>query len=244
MTTQSAFAQALLHPDAPVPPGITGPDGRPDARRFAVYRNNVAASLTRALEAAFPVVRKLVGEDFFAAMALVFLRAHPPTSRQLMLYGAEFPCFLAGFPPVAHLGYLPDVARLEQALRESHHAADSRPVPAERLAALPESRLLTARLGLAPSLRLMRSDWPVFGIWAANALGHPAPRPGAEEVVVLRPEFDARPHLLPPGGFAFLTALQAGQPLMAALAAAPAGFDLTAVLGLLLQGNAIVEVTE
>lgn len=242
--SQTAFAAALLDPDQAVPPGITGPDGLPDARRFAVYRNNVAASLTRALEASFPVVRRLVGDEFFAAMALVFCRAHPPRSRMLMLYGDEFPAFLAGFPPVAHLGYLPDVARLEQALRDSHHAADSTALPAETLAALPESRLLTARLVLAPSLRVLRSRWPIHGIWLANARSGPPPRGGAEDVIILRPGLDATPHLLPPGGADFVQALKDGQPLIAALARAPEGFDLTAVLGLLLQGNAIIEVRE
>ena len=81
------FARALLDPEAEVPWGLTDPEGRPAPKRFSVYRNNVASSLTRALEAAFPTVRKLVGDEFFAAMAGVFLRAHPPQSRMLMLYG-------------------------------------------------------------------------------------------------------------------------------------------------------------
>ena len=136
---QSAFAQALLDPDAAVPEGVVGPDGRPDAKRFAVYRNNVASSLTRALEAAFPVVQKLVGTEFFGAMAQIYLRAHPPLDRRLMLYGQSFPAFLEGFPPVAQLGYLPDVARLEQAMRESYHAADSMPIAPDALAQLGEA---------------------------------------------------------------------------------------------------------
>lgn len=240
--TQSAFAAALLNPDAPVPEGVIGPDGRADAKRFAVYRNNVAASLTRALEASFPVVRKLVGDEFFAAMAVVFLRAHPPRQRQLMLYGEEFAGFLETFPPVAQLGYLPDVARLEQALRESYHSADSEPLPPEAIASLPEAALLHSRLHLAPSLRLVRSRWPIHAIWQANTKGGPAPVMRAEDVVILRPEFDPAPHLLPPGGTAFLSSLQVGRPLIAALAEADEAFDLTATLGLLIRGRAIIGI--
>lgn len=241
--TQTAFAHALLNPDAAIPPGVTGPDGLPDAKRFSVYRNNVASSLTRALEAAFPVVRKLVGDEFFGAMAVVYLRAHPPRHRQLMLYGADFPEFLASFPPVAHLGYLPDIARLEQALRESYHAADSTALPAEKLAQMPEAQLLQARFTLAPSLRVLSSQWPIHAIWQANTKGGPAPVMQAEAVVILRPEFDPTPHLLPPGGVAFLNALLAGDPLIAALATTGEGFDLAGVLGLLIQGQALIEVT-
>ena len=60
--TQAAFAHALLNPEAAIPPGIVDPQGRPAPKRFSVYRNNVASSLTRAREAAFPTVRKLVGD--------------------------------------------------------------------------------------------------------------------------------------------------------------------------------------
>lgn len=240
--TQSAFAAALLNPEAEVPQGIVGPDGQPDAKRFSVYRNNVASSLTRALESAFPVVRKLVGDAFFGAMAVVYLRAHPPRQRQLMLYGAEFPAFLASFPPVAHLGYLPDIARLEQALRTSYHAADSTPIAPEMLAQMPEAQLLQARFHFAPSMQVLTSAWPIHAIWQANTNGGPAPKMQAEDVVILRPEYDPAPYLLPPHGAAFLTALMSGKPLIAALAEVGEGFDLAAVLGLLLQGQALTKV--
>lgn len=241
--SQADFAAALLDPTLPAPIGVVGPDGLPDAKRFAVYRNNVASSLIRVLEAAFPVVQKLVGDEFFAGMAGVYLRAHPPQDRRLMLYGAGFPAFLEGFAPVQHLGYLPDMARLEQGLRESYHAADSIALPPERLAGMPETQLLQARIRLAPSMRLIASRWPIHAIWAANARGGPAPVMRAQEVAILRPVFDPEPQVLPPGGAAFLTALQRGKPLMAALAETGEGFDLTAVLGLLLRSNAIMEVS-
>jgi hypothetical protein len=237
--TQSAFAAALLDPEAPVPPGLTDPEGRAAPRRFSVYRNNVALSLTRALEAAFPTVRKLVGDEFFAAMAGLFLRAHPPRSRMLMLYGAEFPGWLERFPPVAHLGYLPDVARLDQAMRESYHAADSAPLPETAFQRLLGEDIAGLRLRLAPALRLVRSRWPVAAIWAANHEAGPAPVPGPQDVAVLRAEFDPRPVVLPPGGVGFLTALLAGATLGEALDAAP-GLDLPALLAHLITHRAIV----
>jgi hypothetical protein len=67
--TEAVFRAALFDPAAPVPAGLTGPDGRPAGARFDVYRNNVVAGLTAALETGFPTVRALVGEVFFAAMA-------------------------------------------------------------------------------------------------------------------------------------------------------------------------------
>lgn len=242
--SQSAFANALLNPDFAPPMGITDPQGRAAPKRFNVYRNNVTTGLGKTLEAGFPAVMSLVGVDFFRAAAIAFLRRNPPQSRIMMLYGADFPAFLSGFAPAKPLGYLPDVARLEQALRESYHAVDTTPIAADRLAALPESRLLAARFCLAPSLRLITSPWPILSIWRSALHAGPSPQMSAQEVAILRPEFDPAPCLLPQGAAAFLAALQAERPLIAALSEAGAGFDLTATLTLLIQHKAIVEIIE
>lgn len=239
---QNSFAAALLNPEAPVPAGLIDQQGRPVQKRFDVYRNNVASGLTRALEAAFPVIRALVGEVFFGAMAVEFLRTHPPKSRLIMLYGEDFPPFLATFPPVAHLGYLPDVARLEQALRESYHAADAPPLPADDLSNLPEATLLQARLRLAPAVRVLQSDWPIFSIWTANITGGPAPVMEPQSVAILRADYTPKPHLITAQAATFITALQAGATLQMAMDYAGPTHDLTATLALLLQGQAIVGI--
>jgi hypothetical protein len=236
---QTEFRTALLDPDRTVPAGLTDPQGRPAGRRFSVYRNNVAVSLTEAMRTAFPVVEKLVGEDFFTAMAGIFLRAHPPTSPLLMFYGQEMPDFLVAFEPVAHLGYLPDVARLELALRESYHAADA--TPADLSVVTPDA-LMAAHLVFAPPIRLIRSDWPLYGIWASNARAAAPPRAmTAEDVLVVRPEFDPAPLLLPAGAGAFIAGLMAGKSFGDALDAAE-GIDLTATLGLLISSGAITDI--
>lgn len=246
MTTQSAFRAAMLTPDAAVPPGLVDPQGRPAARRFAVYRNNVAVSLTEALEVTFPVLRELVGCEFFTAMAGVFLRAHPPASPILSSYGADMGEFLETFDPVAHLPYLPDIARLEHALCAAYHEADAAPVTHERLAALDPIAFLAARVTLAPSLRLIRSDWPVAAIWRAHAEGGPPPgersAQAPEEVLITRPAFDPHVHTLPAEGGAFVAVLQTGAPLSDAAEAAPPGFDLAATLSLLLSEGAIIDI--
>lgn len=239
---QADFARALLDPMAGPPGGIIDPLGHPAPKRFSVYRNNVASSLTRALEAAFPTVRKLVGDEFFTAMAGAFLRAHLPRSRILMLYGDALPDWLAAFPPVLHLGYLPDVARLDQAMRESYHAADSEPLPEDAFRRLLDADIAGLRLRLQPSLRLVRSHWPVVSIWFANAEGGPRPGAGSEDALVLRAEFDPRPHRLPAGGGAFVQGLLQGLTLGQSVDLAGQEVDLPGVLSLLVAGRAIVGV--
>ncbi len=115
MSTQTAVAQALLDPALPCPTGLSTWNGSDPQTRFAVYRNNVMMSLIDALADTYPVVQRLVGEDFFRAMARVFAQAKPPRSAVMAYYGRDFAAFIDAFPPAASVPYLADVARLEMA---------------------------------------------------------------------------------------------------------------------------------
>lgn len=235
---QPAFAAALLEPDRPLPPGLARHAGG-GAAAFAVYRNNVAVGLIDAMRASFPVVERIVGEEFFAAMARVFVARHPPRSPVLIRYGDAFPAFLAGFPPAADLPYLPDVARLERAHTHAYHAADIAPLGLQALQAVEPERLAGLRLRLHPAFAVIRSDYPIVSIRAMNLDLIPlAPidRLGPEDALVGRPALDVEVRALPPGAAAFLLALAAGETLgwaaEAALGEAP-GFDLPPVLATL-----------
>ncbi|WP_420586671.1 putative DNA-binding domain-containing protein [Ruegeria sp.] len=244
--SQTTFHSALLDPTAAIPEGLLDAAEQPAGRRFSVYRNNVAVSLTEAMHQAFPVITKLLGPQNMDGLAGIFLRKHPPSSPLMMFYGEDFPGFLAGMEQLSHLGYLPDVARLELALRRSYHAADSQAAPSDALAIPPED-IMQARLGLAPSMQVLQSDWPIYSIWRFNTEdGAPKPAAEAEDVLITRPEYDPAPHLLPEGGAHWIAGLQAGQTIGSAFektAAASPEFDLGATLALLLQGGAITSVT-
>ncbi len=240
---QGAFAEALLDPAKPAPPDLVRPDGRPAGRRFDIYRNNVVVALVEALGEAFPVVKALVGEEFFEALAGVYVRAHPPSSPRMMFYGEGFAAFLETFEPVAGFAYLPDVARLEQARRVSWHAADDPATDPSVLGTRDAAALMRTRLVLRAACRIVRSAHPVYSIWRFNATEDKAPvRPAAEDVLVSRPADAVLMHLLPPGGAAFLLALEAGQPLGRAadkaMQQAPE-FDLGASLGVVFAAQAI-----
>ena len=241
---QDHFTEALLTPDAAIPEGLTDPEGRPAGRRFNVYRNNVAVSLTEALETAFPVIRKLVGEANFRTLAGTYLRQHPPRSPLMMFYGEDMPAFLEGFPPVASLGYLPDVARLELAIRRAYHAADAAPLDPARLQALSPEELMAARFRLAPATRVIRSPWPIHAIWRFNMEpGAPKPSAVAEDVLVHRAEFDPDLSVLGPGAASFVLALAGGQTLGEAVeAAGTPEFDLASALGLLLGTGTLTDL--
>lgn len=248
MTTvdQTTFREALLDPEASRPDGLTDGKGQLAGRRFDVYRNNIAVSLTEALETGFPVVRKLVGQDNFKLLASAYLRRHPPRSPLMMQFGTDMPAFLAEFEPTSQTGYLPDVARLELAIRDSYHAADADPITPSELEALPPEDLTASRVQLAPSLRLVRSPWPILSIWRFNVEeSAEKPEMAAEDVLIVRPDMDPAPRLLPPGGAEFVNALLTSETFGDAMdkaSEASRDFDLSAVLTLLVETKAMTKI--
>lgn len=245
---QSDFRTGLLDPDRAPPKGLRVRRGAPD-RGFAVYRNNVVVSLVDALAARFPAAAAIVGEEFFRAMAREFVRARPPRSPILMLYGAELPAWVAEFPPAAGVPYLADVMRLEFAIGEAYHAADARPASIGDLGRLDRRKLAGTRIALHPAARLVSSPYPVATI-RAMSIGDADPAPVAdwrgEDVLVTRPRLDVRLRLLPPGGFAFASALGVGKGLGEAVVAGIAAheaFDPGAMLVELIAAGALMRFT-
>lgn len=245
--SQHAFAAALLDPDLPVPAGLTAWNGSDPAQRFRVYRNNVIVSLIDALADTFAVTQQLVGEEFFRAMARLYAYAHPPQSRLLAFYGADFPDFIAGFPPAVGLPYLADVARLEYRRVVAYHAADVPGIDNDALVAAlaDQAALPTLGVTLQPALAVLASASAVVSLWAAHQgivdLSAVAPET-PETALILRPGLEVEVIRIAPAAGAFITALGAGSPLgdaSAAVLAVDAGFDLVGTLGLLLQKSAI-----
>src|SRR5215467_4803889 len=112
---QMQLRRAVLGGAAAIVAAIHG-DGLDPAARVGIYRNHAFATLGASLQGTFPVICRLVEKRFFAYVAHEYLRKHPPHSRCLVEYGADFADFLAGFEPCKDLPYLPDIARFEWAL--------------------------------------------------------------------------------------------------------------------------------
>lgn len=245
---QENFAGALLDADRPLPAAVTSHGARAPQKRFAVYRNNVVVGLVEALRAQFPATERIVGTEFFAAMARVYVVSEPPRSPILVNYGGGFPGFIEQFEPAAELPYLADVARLEIARTRAYHAADATPLDPSRWEGLDPGALVGGRVTLHPSLQILRSLYPVVTIWAMNS-GDAEPASiedcGPEDALVVRPHLDVAVRRLPAGGAAFLHALASGSSLGDAAASATAdhpAFELAANLAGLIGAGLATEL--
>lgn len=248
----SSFASALLDPALPCPGGLHAHNGSDPEVRFAVYRNNVFASLAEALGAGFPVVRQLVGDEFFAAMARAFVVRQPPHSPVLGEWGEAFADFIDGFEPAATVPYLADVARLERARVRAYHAADAPSVGCDEMARhlADPATLAGSRTQFHPSAQVVVSDFAIVSLWAAHHghgdIARVDPRV-PESALVVREDDDAAVIRLRRTAAVFLRRLTQGDTLMraadeAGAAAASIGeiFDLAQSLGILVRHRVLV----
>ena len=178
---QTAFFRALR--ENAVPDGLLPAKGLDARRRFRVYANQTRVAQAEALQAVYPAVCRLVGADFFANMAALFVENHPLLQADLRRYGDDLPDFIQAFPPLAGLPYLADVARLEWACHESLHAGGG-------IAATSDQPLR-----LAPHVRLLHAPFQVADVWDFALRDHaPDERLNithdAADLVIARPQGD------------------------------------------------------
>lgn len=228
---QDAFAAALTgDPPLELPPGL------------AIHRNTIAQGLVDVLAAAYPAVRRLMGEAWFAAEALAFARLHPPRTPVLAEYGEGFSAWLAD--PTRAAGqegaYLAEVARLDRAWAEAHVAADAEPLAEPDFDQVPTPH---------PALRVLAFSLPAVTLWRLNRPPAPvleAPVEPAwvpEACLVTRPFDEVMVTDLDEDGLAFVTACLGGatfgEAAVALLEREPQA-DLAALIARLLSAGAFV----
>lgn len=250
MSLQAKFSAALLAPNLPCPDGWFSSNGADPQSRFAVYRNNVHSALINALASAYPVTLQLVGDEFFRAMAGVYVQAFPPKSPLISEYGSTLADFIQRFEPAAGLPYLADIARLERLRVSAYHAADIPPLKQSRVLQQlhGQADLRQLRLGLHPSLATLNSPYAVVAVWAAHQTDGAVTDLNpwhAQSALVLRQGLEVKVFAIDSGSAAFIDSLNRGTPLEPAVAVAletSAEFDLQQCLSLLISRDAITHL--
>jgi hypothetical protein len=245
--TISGFAAALADPAAPPPATTLGRLGMPDARRFSVYRNNIAVGLIRSLEARYPILRRIVGDDAFRGMARAFVSAHKPRSPVIIAYGRDFPEFLAASTAqgeAAEISRLVDLARLENAWVEAYHSEDAAVLTVEDLARLSPAELPRTQVAFHPATRLLRFSTAAASLWTAcQADAASVSCTSAEEALVTRPAAEVMVRVLPPLAYRFAASLKEGATLLeAALAVNESEFDFGTHLVGLVESGAVASI--
>lgn len=243
---QDSFARALLAADADAAPDMT-PEVAALVRQpgFAVYRNTVMKGSIDALQANYPSIARLVGEEWFRAAAAIYARTCPPQDSRMLYYGVGFGDFLERFEPAAELPYLPGVARLERFWTEAHAARDEAPLDPAAVAGLaPEALAGTLLHPHAAARWAWFAGQPIYTIWRRNREALDDDREidwHGEGALLVRPRGAVEWHALDAAGCAFLDACAQGRTLAAAAAASLAadpGADLEQLMATLLERGA------
>lgn len=235
------FARAITCGDEPSPHIVSSYKNYSAEIAVDIYRNNYRGNLHDALAGAYPVIRQLVGEDFFRYMARRFIAQYPSHSANLHHYGAELAEFLTTFAPVQTPVYLADVALLEWACHVAYFADDVAALDIGRLALIPPEHYADLILRIHPACQVVRSLYPISAIWRAHQPGtdcdfHIDLNSGACIALVSRKDDAAHITELAEADADWLHAIQSGVAMGAAtdstLARHP-GFDLPAALQML-----------
>lgn len=198
-------------------------------RGLNAYQSNAHSLAERSLQAVYPVLAQLLGDESFAAFARAFWHAHPPQRGDLAHWGDALADFIAASPQLADVPYLADVARVEWALHQAATAPDA-DADLATLHHLMEQDPAVLHLRLAPGIKMVNSNWPVVSIVHAHAVAdgaapdlsqaHERLHSGTTETaLVWRQGFKPQVREALPGEPTFVAALHAGQTLDEAFSA-------------------------
>jgi Putative DNA-binding domain len=231
---QAQFVRAIFNPFDDTESLLLATQNSTVHAGIAIYRNNVFSNYRHVLSNVYPVIQRLVGEDFFTAMSGAYIHATPSQSGDVRHYGAAFANFISHHPPALELVYLPDVARIEWACHQVLNQPDSVIFDVAKLAQISPEQLAQSRIELCTASALVSSPYPAIKIWQTNQPdyvgdGNVDLNAGAEYGLVLREHFSVTLHPLNAAEFEFLSQLSRHKTLAEALQAAQfvaADFDL------------------
>lgn len=195
-------------------------------RGLQVYQANAQVAASRNLQAVYPVLEQLVGEDAFSMLARDLWHTAPPTRGDVAQWGEGLAALIQSIPELAEEAYLPDVARVEWALHQAATAANGL-ADFATLALLTQHDPAALTLQLAPGTVLINSTYPVASIVAAHlydspsfdVLGQKLRAAEPESALIWRRGLRPMTSLCTAAEATFLEQLLAGKSLLAALEA-------------------------
>jgi len=181
--------------------------------RIEAHRGNYKMSTQSAIISAYPIVARLVGDEYISRLAQKFVEEFPPKAATLTQYGDEFSEFLRKFPPVQKdLPWLSAVAELDRAWFMAYAAKDESALQAKDLQGKAALALPILAPGLTASVNLLRFTVPAYSIWRTNKQDEEVKsinlKAGAEWAVVWRKNNQVNHQSISQAEYVFLTDIE------------------------------------
>lgn len=145
-------------------------------QRLGTYHHAYRARLCEVLADSFAKTCLFMGSDTFDEHATAYAVAHPPLTRSLSRYGADFPAYLAGLYPANP--ELHELAQLDWHLRVCFDGPDVPALDADAAQADAVNGWLQRAHPLHPSVCIREATTNVVQLW--NAIDADEPVPEAE----------------------------------------------------------------
>lgn len=214
---QLDFAEALLSDDAHI-------DFILPAQNIRLYQHNLIMHLTAALRQTYPLILRLVGDDFFQLTVKAYIKQYPSRSGDLNEYGEYFSDFLAEYQPVKDLIYLAEVAQFEWTCHTLLSAGTQGPLDPSILKSVAPEHYDQIHFSLHPACKVMKFYYPILRIIELckgeieDTIDLVEEGEAGIDLLISRRQWDIILLPLTTGEFTFLAALQENQSLAEALA--------------------------
>ncbi len=143
---------------------LTGNDRLLPVEQLDIYRQQFWLRHTSSLVEDFPGLGGILGQRAWEELVEDYLSQVPPQSWTLRDLGSGLPEFVAVRSETPHQRLCVDMAHLEWLYVEAFDAAEAPPLDATKLASIDEAAWPKARIVLHPSLRLLRTEYPVAAL--------------------------------------------------------------------------------
>jgi hypothetical protein len=168
-----------------------------EATLLNVYHNAYKARQVEVLGSDYPTVLAMMGAPRFAAMARLYVAAHPSRHYSARWVGRELATFLAKTQPYAGGPALAEMAAFEWAQGGAFDAADLEPLTFAQLTSAPPDAWPTLKFRFGPSLRRLSLNFDVPALWLImnnKEAGEPplTAAPRAAEWLIWRAGLDVR----------------------------------------------------
>jgi hypothetical protein len=162
---QEEFQALMLGRASDIESHVVGTERVSIATRLGIYSDGYSLRLIDALQANYPALAQLLGEEDFAALGRAYVRANESRFTSIRYYGDGLPEFLANQPEYAAAPVLAELARWEWSMTEVFDAADAEPLDIAALAQIEPHRWAELRFAFHPSVRRLALHWNVPQIW-------------------------------------------------------------------------------
>jgi hypothetical protein len=162
---QRAFQRHIYKPGMAMEGVVLATPCAGATRRLGVYVDAYSARLIDVLSSDYPALLNLLGVTDFDCMAREYIALNPSCQRNVRWYGAQLPRFLSRSRKWHRNPLLADMAHFEWALGLAFDALDAPTTTASEVARVLPADWPSMRMGLHPSVQLVRVHRNVPEVW-------------------------------------------------------------------------------